>query len=117
MINLHRRLIFKTLPNPAKHRLLFCVYFEMFTLCFIPYCFYWFKVVDGVINLDLLPDQVYTFTTLTTGHKGSFPDAPPPPKDFPLPYNDDFESKCKCQRIKTFLVTCRLNVDVVIHHT
>ncbi|XP_071090451.1 galactocerebrosidase-like [Haliotis cracherodii] len=50
------------------------------------------KVVDGVLNLDLQPDQVYTFTTLNTGHKGSFPDAPPPAKPFPLPYTDDFES-------------------------
>ncbi|CAG5127412.1 unnamed protein product, partial [Candidula unifasciata] len=49
------------------------------------------KVVNGVVQLSLGLDQIYTLTTLTTGLKGSYP-TPPPSSPFPLPYKDDFEA-------------------------
>ncbi|XP_060551799.1 galactocerebrosidase-like isoform X2 [Ruditapes philippinarum] len=48
------------------------------------------KVIDGEFTLDLDIDDVITLTTLNTGNKGSHP-SPPPVKDFPLPYMENFE--------------------------
>uniref|UniRef100_A0A803T6H6 Galactocerebrosidase n=1 Tax=Anolis carolinensis TaxID=28377 RepID=A0A803T6H6_ANOCA len=47
------------------------------------------KVCEGVLTLSLGLDEIYTLTTLTTGHKGSFED-PPPSQPFPSKYQDDF---------------------------
>ncbi|WAR21710.1 GALC-like protein [Mya arenaria] len=47
-------------------------------------------VVNGRVKLSLNPDEVVTLTTVTTGNHGNYP-APPPSKDFPLPYTEDFE--------------------------
>lgn len=52
---------------------------------------------SGMFTVDLGVDEVYTLTTLSTGHKGSYP-APPPSKPFPLPYYDDFE--CELSALK-----------------
>ncbi|BFZ07700.1 hypothetical protein BsWGS_10738 [Bradybaena similaris] len=49
------------------------------------------KVVNGVVQLSLDLDQIYTLTTLSSGLKGSYP-KPPPSSLFPLPYKDDFEA-------------------------
>ncbi|XP_044292291.1 galactocerebrosidase isoform X2 [Varanus komodoensis] len=46
-------------------------------------------VSEGVLTLNLGLDEVYTLTTLTTGHKNIFPD-PPPSQPFPSNYKDDF---------------------------
>lgn len=51
-----------------------------------------FQVVNGIIQLNLYVDEVITLTTVTTGNKGHHP-APPPAKEFPLPYMEDFESR------------------------
>jgi len=48
--------------------------------------------VNGTFTIELGVDEIYTLTTLSTGHKGSYP-PPPPSKPFPLPYFDDFESE------------------------
>eukprot|EP01084_Bolivina_argentea_P194276 333300_1 len=37
------------------------------------------------------PNSVFTLSTISTAHKGSYPD-PPSKEKFPLPYSDDFES-------------------------
>ncbi|XP_072314048.1 galactocerebrosidase [Eucyclogobius newberryi] len=50
------------------------------------------KLLDGTFSLELREDEVYTFTTLTTGVKGSYPD-PPPSARFPNVYKDDFNVK------------------------
>uniref|UniRef100_A0A8D2Q7Q6 Galactocerebrosidase n=1 Tax=Varanus komodoensis TaxID=61221 RepID=A0A8D2Q7Q6_VARKO len=47
------------------------------------------EVSEGVLTLNLGLDEVYTLTTLTTGHKNIFPD-PPPSQPFPSNYKDDF---------------------------
>ncbi|KAF7252021.1 Galactocerebrosidase [Varanus komodoensis] len=47
------------------------------------------NVSEGVLTLNLGLDEVYTLTTLTTGHKNIFPD-PPPSQPFPSNYKDDF---------------------------
>ncbi|XP_059210025.1 galactocerebrosidase isoform X2 [Centropristis striata] len=47
------------------------------------------KLVDGSFTLNLAEDEVYTFTTITTGQKGSYPDSPPSAR-FPKVYKDDF---------------------------
>ncbi|XP_029973129.1 galactocerebrosidase-like isoform X1 [Salarias fasciatus] len=48
------------------------------------------KLVNGSFSVSLAEDEVYTFTTITTGTKGSFPD-PPPSARFPKAYKDDFD--------------------------
>lgn len=48
------------------------------------------KPVNGTFTIELGVDEIYTLTTLSTGHKGSY-QPPPPSKPFPLPYFDDFE--------------------------
>ena len=50
------------------------------------------QVSGGKFTLNLDIDEVYTLTTLSLGNKGSYGD-PPAPKDFPLPYTEDFQSK------------------------
>ncbi|XP_017938413.1 galactocerebrosidase isoform X1 [Manacus vitellinus] len=47
------------------------------------------KVWRGRFSLDLDVDEVYTLTTLKTGHKCIYPE-PPPPHPFPSNYKDDF---------------------------
>uniref|UniRef100_A0A7N6FLC7 Galactocerebrosidase n=1 Tax=Anabas testudineus TaxID=64144 RepID=A0A7N6FLC7_ANATE len=47
------------------------------------------KLIDGSFTLNLSEDEVYTFTTMTTGQKGVYPD-PPAPAGFPKAYKDDF---------------------------
>jgi hypothetical protein len=65
-------------------------FFKVCTLCV--FCFvFLLQVIDGEFTLDLDIDAVITLTTLNTGNKGSHP-SPPPVKDFPLPYMENFES-------------------------
>uniref|UniRef100_A0A6J0VCJ9 Galactocerebrosidase n=1 Tax=Pogona vitticeps TaxID=103695 RepID=A0A6J0VCJ9_9SAUR len=47
------------------------------------------NVSEGMVTLNLGLDEVYTLTTLTTGHKGRLPE-PPPSQPFPSCYKDDF---------------------------
>ncbi|XP_054469504.1 galactocerebrosidase isoform X2 [Anoplopoma fimbria] len=47
------------------------------------------KLLDGSFTLELAEDEVYTFTTITTGQKGSYPDSPPSAR-FPKVYEDHF---------------------------
>ncbi|XP_060773967.1 galactocerebrosidase [Neoarius graeffei] len=47
------------------------------------------KVSDGRFTLKLDVDELYTITTVTTGHKGFYPD-PPDSALFPKKYFDDF---------------------------
>ncbi|XP_047651778.1 galactocerebrosidase isoform X1 [Phacochoerus africanus] len=49
----------------------------------------WLLDSSGSFTLELQEDELFTFTTLTTGNKGSYP---PPPKSQPFPcvYEDDF---------------------------
>ena len=54
------------------------------------------QVVDGKFNLTLDVNEIYTLTTLSTGHKGHYQD-PPPSAPFPTNYEDDFE--CKLHKI------------------
>lgn len=51
-----------------------------------------FQLKNGMGSASLGMDEVYTFTTVTTGNKGQY-DAPPPSKSFPLPYSDNFDSE------------------------
>ncbi|XP_051724527.1 galactocerebrosidase [Ctenopharyngodon idella] len=48
------------------------------------------KVIKGYFSLEIDVDEVYTFTTVTNGQKGSYPD-PPPSAHFPKTYKDDFD--------------------------
>lgn len=48
------------------------------------------QVIDGSFSIELDVDEVYTFTTITNGQRGSFPD-PPPSAPFPKSYKDDFD--------------------------
>ncbi|XP_037551340.1 galactocerebrosidase isoform X1 [Nematolebias whitei] len=48
------------------------------------------KLVNGSFTLILAQDEVYTFTTIKTGRKGSYP-APPPSARFPKAYKDNFD--------------------------
>ncbi|XP_017287142.1 galactocerebrosidase isoform X2 [Kryptolebias marmoratus] len=47
------------------------------------------KLIDGSFTLNLAEDEVYTFTTIRAGQKGSHP-APPPSARFPKAYKDNF---------------------------
>ncbi|XP_051795591.1 galactocerebrosidase isoform X2 [Acanthochromis polyacanthus] len=48
------------------------------------------KVLNGSFTLSLAEDEVYTLTTIITGHKGSYPE-PPPSAPFPKVYKDNFD--------------------------
>ncbi|KAK6179701.1 hypothetical protein SNE40_012006 [Patella caerulea] len=48
------------------------------------------KVVDGSFSLTLRENEVWTLTTVTTGHKGDYSNIPDS-KPFPLPYTENFE--------------------------
>lgn len=48
------------------------------------------QVIEGSFSIELDVDEVYTFTTVTNGQKGSYPD-PPPTAPFPKKYKDDFD--------------------------
>lgn len=47
-------------------------------------------VMDGKLEYQFDPDSLYSITTTTGQGKGTA--VPPPAKDFPLPYRDDFDS-------------------------
>ena len=47
-------------------------------------------VSNGQFSVTVNPDEIYTFTTLSTGNKASIP-TPPPSQPFPTSYSDDFE--------------------------
>ena len=47
---------------------------------------------DGTFTLLIEPDSLYTVTTLTTGHKGSFDTPMPPPALFPPAYVTNFSA-------------------------
>ncbi|KAM3855341.1 galactocerebrosidase isoform 1-T1 [Vipera latastei] len=47
------------------------------------------NISEGILMLNLGLDEIYTLTTLTTGHKSSFSE-PPPSQPFPSTYKDDF---------------------------
>ena len=53
------------------------------------------QVSQGSFSLDLEVDEIYTLTTMATGQKGTFPD-PPASAPFPVPYQDNFDSKWLC---------------------
>uniref|UniRef100_A0A670Y5S5 Galactosylceramidase n=1 Tax=Pseudonaja textilis TaxID=8673 RepID=A0A670Y5S5_PSETE len=46
-------------------------------------------ISEGILTLSLGLDEIYTLTTLTTGHKSSSSE-PPPSQRFPSTYKDDF---------------------------
>ncbi|KAK9959497.1 hypothetical protein ABG768_009621 [Culter alburnus] len=48
------------------------------------------KVINGYFSIEIDVDEVYTFTTVTYGQKGSYPD-PPPSAPFPKIYKDHFD--------------------------
>jgi len=50
-----------------------------------------FTISGKTLTLEVEPDAIYTVTTTTGQHKGSF-GTPPPAKPFPIPYSEDFES-------------------------
>ncbi|XP_063146260.1 galactocerebrosidase isoform X1 [Candoia aspera] len=47
------------------------------------------NISEGMLTLNLGLDEIYTLTTLTTGHKSFFSE-PPPSQSFPSSYKDDF---------------------------
>uniref|UniRef100_A0A8C5SGH7 Galactocerebrosidase n=1 Tax=Laticauda laticaudata TaxID=8630 RepID=A0A8C5SGH7_LATLA len=47
------------------------------------------NISEGILMLSLGLDEIYTLTTLTTGHKSSSLE-PPPSQPFPSTYKDDF---------------------------
>ncbi|XP_070609976.1 galactocerebrosidase isoform X2 [Erythrolamprus reginae] len=47
------------------------------------------NISEGILTLNLGLDEIYTLTTLTTGHKSSSSE-PPPSQPFPSIYKDDF---------------------------
>ncbi|KTG40404.1 hypothetical protein cypCar_00022792 [Cyprinus carpio] len=47
-------------------------------------------VTEGSFSIELDVDEVYTFTTVRNGQRGSYPD-PPPSAPFPKSYKDDFD--------------------------
>ncbi|XP_026560081.1 galactocerebrosidase [Pseudonaja textilis] len=47
------------------------------------------NISEGILTLSLGLDEIYTLTTLTTGHKSSSSE-PPPSQRFPSTYKDDF---------------------------
>ncbi|CAH1783526.1 unnamed protein product [Owenia fusiformis] len=49
------------------------------------------KVVNGQFSISVGLDSVYTLSTISTGHKGSFPTTAQS-KPFPKPYKDSFDS-------------------------
>uniref|UniRef100_A0A8C2AMC8 Galactocerebrosidase n=1 Tax=Cyprinus carpio TaxID=7962 RepID=A0A8C2AMC8_CYPCA len=48
------------------------------------------KVIEGSFSIELDVDEVYTFTTVRNGQRGSYPD-PPSSAPFPKSYKDDFD--------------------------
>ncbi|XP_043930035.1 galactocerebrosidase-like [Protopterus annectens] len=48
------------------------------------------QLLNASFTLELYVDEVYTLTTITTGHKGGFPNPPPESQPFPKKYKDDF---------------------------
>jgi galactosylceramidase len=46
---------------------------------------------DGTVKLKVLPDEIYTLTTLTTGGKGI--KASPPSSKFPVPFKQSFDDE------------------------
>uniref|UniRef100_A0A671N241 Galactocerebrosidase n=1 Tax=Sinocyclocheilus anshuiensis TaxID=1608454 RepID=A0A671N241_9TELE len=46
--------------------------------------------LNGSFSIELDVDEVYTFTTVRNGQRGSYPD-PPPSAPFPKSYKDDFD--------------------------
>jgi galactosylceramidase len=49
------------------------------------------NVVNGQFTVNITVDSMYTFTTISTGSKGSYP-APPTPTLFPTAYTDNYEA-------------------------
>ena len=49
------------------------------------------QAANGYLELELSPGSIYTITT-TTGQQKGLPYDIPAPKNFPLPYQDDFET-------------------------
>uniref|UniRef100_A0A8C2H4F8 Galactocerebrosidase n=1 Tax=Cyprinus carpio TaxID=7962 RepID=A0A8C2H4F8_CYPCA len=49
-----------------------------------------YSVTEGSFSIELDVDEVYTFTTVRNGQRGSYPD-PPPSAPFPKSYKDDFD--------------------------
>lgn len=47
--------------------------------------------VEGVFTLTLAPDSIYSLSTTTGQQKGTYGDTPPP-RPFPFPYHENFES-------------------------
>ncbi|XP_056666565.1 galactocerebrosidase-like isoform X2 [Monodelphis domestica] len=53
------------------------------------------QITDGTVTLQLGLDEVYTLTTITTGHKGWHP-TPPESQPFPIKFKDDFNVGDQC---------------------
>jgi len=49
------------------------------------------EVKNGQVTIRVLPNELYTLTTLSTGNKGKH--TSPAPKAFPLPYKQDFDKE------------------------
>uniref|UniRef100_A0A8C2CVX1 Galactocerebrosidase n=1 Tax=Cyprinus carpio TaxID=7962 RepID=A0A8C2CVX1_CYPCA len=59
-------------------------------LCLNIVSFDQYNVTEGSFSIELDVDEVYTFTTVRNGQRGSYPD-PPPSAPFPKSYKDDFD--------------------------
>uniref|UniRef100_A0A8C2CWS0 Galactocerebrosidase n=1 Tax=Cyprinus carpio TaxID=7962 RepID=A0A8C2CWS0_CYPCA len=63
---------------------------ERGNLTIITETMYFDIVTEGSFSIELDVDEVYTFTTVRNGQRGSYPD-PPPSAPFPKSYKDDFD--------------------------
>jgi galactosylceramidase len=57
---------------------------------------------DNSFSIVLEPRSIYSLTTTTGQRKGSVPTPAPVPADFPMPYEDDFESCTLAKQPKYF---------------
>ena len=58
------------------------------------------KVTDNRFSLFVPIGSMFTVTTLTSGHKGSFDQIPSTSPSFPLDYTDDFQSTPESQNAR-----------------
>lgn len=58
------------------------------------------KVTDNRFSLFVPIGSMFTVTTVTSGHKGSFDQIPSTSPSFPLDYADDFQSTPESQNAR-----------------